>query len=54
MTKMVLVPADLLQALGAYLIERPYKEVFGFIGALQSCKPVPEPKVEAFSDGHQS
>ena len=38
MTKMVLVPADLLQATIRYLMSRPYAEVAQVVPLLLACK----------------
>lgn len=38
------VPVGLFQALGAYLVERPYREVAALIDGLQqAAKPLPDP-----------
>lgn len=49
----LLVPTELVQAIGAYLIQRPYVEVHGFIAALQQCQPgqmEPSPTPDAGDD----
>jgi hypothetical protein len=36
---MMCVPADLLQALHDYLVQRPMREVEGLVTAIRTCKP---------------
>jgi len=43
--KELILPIELLNKLGAYLVERPYKEVAQLINELQQLKPV-EPAQE--------
>ena len=38
----LLIPTDLAQALADYLSTRPFREVAGFMGALQQLKPPAE------------
>lgn len=45
--KMVLVPAELLQATVQYLAQRPYREVAQLVPQLMACKEAPEPTPEA-------
>ena len=48
--KALLIPTDLAQAIADYLATRPFREVAGFMGALQQLKPpaenAPPPPVE--------
>ena len=56
---MIPVPPDLFQAIGAYLIERPYREVAGLLDRMQAAaaaeaaaamevaKPKPVPPADA-------
>lgn len=51
--EMIAVPANLVQAIGAYLAQRPYREVVEVLGALAQCQPVkaPAPPPEAVPAG---
>lgn len=42
-----IIPADLLNAVGAYLLQRPMNEVEHFVMALRQCKPAPAAEAEA-------
>ena len=46
----LLIPTDLAQSIADYLATRPFREVAGFMGALQQLKPpaenAPPPPVE--------
>ena len=40
--KSLIIPIDLYEAVGNYLVQRPYAEVYQLIAALQQLQPAPE------------
>lgn len=40
--EILIIPLDLVQAIGTYLVQRPYAEVVQLIDALQRLQPAPQ------------
>ena len=48
----LLIPTDLAQALADYLASQPFREVAGFMGALQQLKPADPPPPPEYIGKH--